>query len=236
MPKHGKRLREARKAVEPRPYDLSEAIRLLKSLPGPNFDQSVELHLRLGIDPKQSDQNIRGAVSLPAGLGRPRRVVAFCPDEMADAAKEAGAVEAGADDLIAKVQDGWMDFDVAVAHPQMMSSVAKLGRILGPQGKMPTPKAGTVGEDIPTLVSEFKAGKLEYRNDSGGNLHAVVGKMSFDEADLARNIRALADHLKRLRPTSAKGRFFRRACLSATMMPSVELDLSSLGAPAVAEA
>ncbi|MFO8014840.1 MAG: 50S ribosomal protein L1 [Phycisphaerae bacterium] len=236
MPKHGKRLRQAREAVEPRPYDLEEAVRLLQSLPGPKFDQSVELHLRLGIDPKQSDQNIRGAVSLPAGLGRPRRVVAFCPEEMADAAKEAGAADAGADDLIAKVQDGWMDFDVAVAHPQMMSSVAKLGRILGPQGKMPTPKAGTVGEDIPTLVSEFKAGKLEYRNDSGGNLHAVVGKMSFDEADLVRNIRALMDHLRRLRPVSAKGRFFRRACLSATMMPGIELDLKSLDVPLVVEA
>jgi large subunit ribosomal protein L1 len=236
MPKHGKRLRQAREAVEQRPYDLEEAVRLLKSLPGPKFDQSVELHLRLGIDPKQSDQNIRGAVSLPAGMGRPRRVAAFCPDEQAEAAKEAGAVDAGADDLIAKVQDGWMDFDVAVAHPQMMSSVAKLGRALGPQGKMPTPKAGTVGEDIPTLVSEFKAGKLEYRNDSGGNLHAVVGKMSFEEADLVRNIRALMDHLKRLRPASAKGRFFQRVCLSATMMPGIEVDLKSLEAPAAVEA
>lgn len=232
MPKHGKRLRQGRETVEHRAYDLDEALRLLKRLPGPNFDQSVELHLRLGIDPKQSDQNVRGAVSLPAGLGRPRRVVAFCPDEQADAAKEAGAVDAGAADLIARIQGGWMDFDVAVAHPQMMSQVAKLGRVLGPQGKMPTPKAGTVGEDVPTLVAEFKAGKLEYRNDSGGNLHAVVGKMSFEVADLARNVRALLDHLRRQRPTAAKGRFFRRAVLSATMMPGIEVDLKSLEAPA----
>ena len=232
MPKHGKRLRQARQAVQHQAYDLEEAIRLLKALPGPKFDQSVELHLRLGIDPKQSDQNIRGAVSLPAGLGRPRTVVAFCPDDMVEAAKEAGAVDAGGEDLVARVQDGWMAFDVAVAHPQMMSQVAKLGRALGPQGKMPTPKAGTVGEDIPTLVAEFKAGKLEYRNDSGGNLHAVVGKMSFEEADLARNVRALMDHLRRLRPVSAKGRFFRKAVLSATMMPGIEVDLKTLEAPA----
>ena len=232
MPKHGKRLRQAREAIEPRPYDLDEALRLLKGLPSPKFDQSVEVHLQLGIDPKQSDQNIRGSVSLPAGLGRPRRVVAFCPDEQAEAAKEAGATDAGGDDLIARVQDGWMDFDVAVAHPQMMSKVAKLGRVLGPQGKMPTPKAGTVGDDITTLVAEFKAGKLEYRNDSGGNLHAVVGKMSFDEADLTRNIRALLDHLRRQRPAAAKGRFFRKAVLSATMMPGIEVDLKNLEAPA----
>jgi len=235
MTKHGKRLRRGREAVEHRPYDLEEAVRLLKRLPGPAFDQSVELHLRLGIDPKQSDQNIRGAVSLPAGLGRPRRVVAFCPDDQTDAATEAGAVAAGGQDLIAKVQDGWMEFDVAVAHPQMMSQVAKLGRILGPQGKMPTPKAGTVGEDVSTLVAEFKAGKLEYRNDSGGNLHAVVGKLSFEEADLVRNIRALVAHLKRQRPSSAKGRFFRRAVLTATMLPGIELDLKSLEAPAAVE-
>jgi len=232
MPKHGKRLRQGREAVEHRPYDLEEAVRLLKRLPGPKFDQSVELHLRLGIDPRQSDQNLRGAVSLPAGLGRPRRVVAFCPEEQVEAATEAGAVAAGAADLIARIQDGWMDFDVAVAHPQMMSQVAKLGRILGPQGKMPTPKAGTVGEDVPTLVAEFKAGKLEYRNDSGGNLHAVVGKVSFEEADLVRNVRALVGHLRRQRPSSAKGRFFRKAVLSATMLPGIEVDVKSLETPA----
>jgi large subunit ribosomal protein L1 len=228
MPKHGKRLRQARQKIKQDAYPLDEAVTLLKNLPAPKFDQSVELHLKLGIDPKQSDQNIRGSVSLPAGLGRARRVVAFCPDEMADAAKEAGAVDAGADDLIARVQGGWMDFDVAVAHPQMMSKVAKLGRVLGPQGKMPTPKAGTVGPEIVTLVQEFAAGKLEYRNDSGGNLHAVVGKMSFENADLLRNIQAFMDHLRRLRPPTAKGQFFQKAVLSATMMPGINVDLKTV--------
>jgi len=236
MPKHGKRLREAREKIRQDVYSLEEAVALLKSLPTPKFDQSVELHLKLGIDPKQSDQNIRGAVSLPAGLGRERSVAAFCPDDMADAAKEAGAVEAGEDDLVAKVEGGWMDFDVAVAHPKVMSKVAKLGRVLGPQGKMPTPKAGTVGENVPELVQEFAAGKLEYRNDSGGNLHAVVGKMSFDDADLVRNVRAFAEHLKRLRPGGMKGQFFQKAVLSATMMPGLNVDLKSLGAAPVGAA
>jgi len=228
MAKCGKRLRQAAQAIQQSEYPLEEAVRLLKRLPTPKFDQSVELHLKLGIDPKQSDQNVRGAVSLPAGLGRSRRVVAFCPDEMAEAAKQAGAVEAGADDLVAKVQGGWMDFDVAVAHPQMMPKVAKLGRILGPQGKMPTPKAGTVGPDIAQLVADFSAGKLEYRNDSGGNVHAVIGKMSFDEADLVRNARAFTDHLRRVKPAAARGQFFVKAVLSATMMPGIVIDLKTL--------
>ncbi len=231
MPKHGKRLRQAREAIEHRSYPLEEAVALLKRLPAVKFDQSVELHLKLGIDPKQSDQNVRGAVTLPAGLGTSRRVVAFCPEEMVEAAKEAGAVDAGADDLIARIQDGWMDFDVAVAHPQVMPKVAKLGRLLGPQGKMPTPKAGTVGENIPQLVAEFTAGKLEYRNDAGGNIHAVMGKLSFADADIIRNVRAFVDHLKRVKPAAAKGQFIQKAVLSATMMPGIVLDLKSLEAP-----
>jgi len=228
MPKHGKRHRQAQKEVSEPAYALEEAVRLLKRLPGPKFDQSVEVHLRLGIDPKQSDQNIRGSVSLPAGLGRARSVVAFCPPEMADEAKKAGAVEAGADDLVAKVEGGWMAFDVAVAHPTLMPKVAKLGRILGPQGKMPTPKAGTVGPDIATLVSDFAAGKLEYRNDAGGNIHAIVGKVSFAPAAIIENIRALVDHIRRARPPAAKGQFFQKAVLTATMMPGINLDLKTL--------
>jgi len=232
MAKRAKRLRQAKQEIGQEPYDLEEAVRLLKRLPAAKFDQSVELHLKLGIDPKQSDQNVRGAVSLPAGLGASRRVVAFCPDEMAEAAKEAGAVDAGAEALIARIEGGWMDFDVAVAHPRMMSRVAKLGRILGPQGKMPTPKAGTVGENLPQLVAEFKAGKLEYRNDSGGNIHVVVGKLSFNEADLVRNIRSFVEHLRRAKPPSAKGQFFQKVVLSATMMPGIVVDLKTLPAPA----
>lgn len=228
MTHHGKRYQQARSQVTQPQYPLEEGVRLLKKLPGPKFDQSVELHLKLGIDPKQSDQNLRGSVSLPAGLGRTRKVVAFCQPEMAEEAKKAGAVEAGADDLIARVQEGWMDFDVAVAHPGLMPKVAKLGRILGPQGKMPTPKAGTVGPDIAKLVAEFAAGKVEYRNDSGGIIHAVVGKMSFDEKALISNVNALIEHIRRIKPSTARGQYFLKVVLSATMMPGIVIDLKSL--------
>ena len=225
---HGKRFLAAQKEVTAEMYPLPEAVKLLKRLPPTKFDQSVELHLKLGIDSKQSDQNLRGAVSLPSGLGRSRKVVAFCPPETVEEAKKAGAVEAGSDDLVAKIQGGWMEFDVAVAHPQMMQKVAKLGRVLGPQGKMPTPKAGTVGPDVAKLVKEFAAGKLEYRSDAGGNVHAVVGKMSFEESALVENILALVEHIRRVKPASAKGQFFQKVVLSATMMPGIGVDLKSL--------
>ena len=225
---HGKRFLAAQKEVTKPLYTIEEAVKVLKKMPQPKFDQSVELHLKLGIDSKQSEQNIRGAVSLPAGLGRSRKVVAFCPPDMAEAARKAGAIEVGAEDLVAKVQGGWMDFDVAVAHPSMMQKVAKLGRVLGPQGKMPTPKAGTVGPDVGKLVAEFSAGKLEYRNDAGGNVHAIIGKMSFKEQDLVGNAQALVEHIRRVKPASAKGQFFQKAVLSATMMPGLNVDLKTL--------
>jgi large subunit ribosomal protein L1 len=225
---HGKRYLAAQKEITKPVYTLEEAVKLLKKMPPTKFDQSVELHLKLGIDPKQSDQNLRGAVSLPAGVGRTSKVVAFCPPEMAEEAKKAGAIEAGADDLVAKIQGGWMDFDVAVAHPQIMQKVAKLGRVLGPQGKMPTPKAGTVGPDIKKLVTEFSAGKVEYRNDAGGNVHTIVGKMSFKEKDLVENTLAMVEHIRRIKPASAKGHFFQKVVLSATMMPGLMIDLKTL--------
>jgi large subunit ribosomal protein L1 len=225
---HGKRYLAAQKEITKPVYALDEAVKLLKKMPPTKFDQSVELHLKLGIDPKQSDQNLRGAVSLPFGVGRTSRVVAFCPPEMVADAKKAGAAEAGADDLVAKIQGGWMDFDVAVAHPQIMQKVAKLGRVLGPQGKMPTPKAGTVGPDIGKLVAEFAAGKVEYRSDAGGNVHTIVGKMSFKEADLVQNALAMVEHIRRIKPASAKGTFFQKVVLSATMMPGLSIDLKTL--------
>jgi large subunit ribosomal protein L1 len=225
---HSKRYLAALKEVTQPLYALEEAVKLLKKLPCTKFDQSVEMHFKLGIDSKQSEQNIRGAISLPAGLGRSRKVAAFCPPEMAEDAKKAGAVEVGGEDLVAKVLAGWMDFDVAVAHPSMMQKVAKLGRILGPQGKMPTPKAGTVGPDIGKLVAEFSAGKLEYRSDAGGNVHAIIGKMSFKEEDLVKNALALVEHIRRVKPPSAKGQFFQKVVLSATMMPGLNVDLRTL--------
>jgi len=193
--------------------------------PRKGFDQSVELVMHLGIDPRQADQMVRGAISLPKGIGKTKRVIAFCPDEMVEEAKAAGAMEAGSDELVKKVADGWTDFDVAVAHPSVMGKVGKLGRILGPQGKMPSPKSGTVTPDVPKAVREYAAGKIEYRNDKGGNIHAVVGKVSFSDEDLQANIEAFIDHIRRVKPSSVRGQFIRRVCLSATMTPSVTVDV-----------
>jgi large subunit ribosomal protein L1 len=228
MSKHGKRFLLARQEVKEPAYELQEAVRLLKRLPQPKFDQTIELHLKLGVDAKQSDQQLRGAISLPAGVGRKRRVIAFCAPEAVEGAKKAGAVEAGGDDLVEKITGGWADFDVAVAHPQMMKNVAKLGRILGPQGKMPTPKAGTVGPDVPALVGEFAAGKVEYRNDAGGNIHAAVGKISFTEQAIVDNVLAFLEHIRKRKPASAKGQFVQRVVLTATMSPGIPLDLKTL--------
>jgi large subunit ribosomal protein L1 len=194
--------------------------------PRKGFDQTVELVLHLGIDPKQADQMIRGAVSLPKGIGKKKSVIAFCPDEMVEQAKAAGAAEAGADALVKKVADGWLDFDVAIAHPSLMGKVGKLGRTLGPQGKMPSPKSGTVTPNIEQAVKEYAAGKVEYRNDAGGNVHAVVGKLSFADEDLAQNIESFIEHIRRSKPSTAKGHFLKRVCISATMSPSVTLDVS----------
>lgn len=191
------------------------------------FDQTVEIVMHLGIDPRQADQMLRGAISLPKGLGKSRRVIAFCEGALAEQAKEAGAIEAGAEELVKKVADGWMDFDVAVAHPSMMGKVGKLGRILGPQGKMPSPKAGTVSPEVESVVKEFVAGRLEFRNDDGGNIHLPVGKVSFSIEDLKANVTAVLDHFTKIKPVAAKGHYFKRVCLSATRTPSVTIEASA---------
>ncbi len=190
-------------------------------------DQTVELVVHLGIDARQADQALRGAISLPKGLGKERRVIAFCEGPEAEEAKAAGAVEVGGDELIEKIQKGWLDFDVAIAHPSMMGKVGKLGRILGPQGKMPTPKAGTVTKDVAAAVKEFSAGRLEFRNDAGGNIHLPVGKVSFPDADLKENIEAVIRHVLRIKPAAAKGQYIKRICLSATQTPSVTVSAES---------
>jgi len=213
---------EAKKAVQT-PLPIDEAVKKLKAFASTKFDQSVEIVMHLGINPSQSEQAVRGAVSLPHGIGQARRVIAFCEESEAEAAKAAGAIEAGADDLIAKVMGGWTDFDVAIASPKVMGKVGKLGRILGPQGKMPSPKNGTVTADVVQAVREFAAGKVEFRNDAGGNVHAVVGKLSFDEAQLIENIEAFINHIKRLRPPTMKGTYIKNVYLSATMSPSIPL-------------
>ncbi len=188
-------------------------------------DQTLELVMHLGIDPKQADQMIRGSLSLPHGTGTVKKVVAFCEGELAEQAKAAGAVEAGSDELIAKITGGWMDFDVSVAHPSVMGKIAKLGRLLGPQGKMPSPKAGTVTPDVATAVREYSAGRLEYRNDSGGNIHLPVGKASFTTESLTENIEAVVSHIQKSKPVAAKGTFMKRVCLSGTWTPAVTVDV-----------
>lgn len=193
--------------------------------PRKGADQTVEICLHLGIDPRQADQMLRGAISLPKGLGKSRRVIAFCDGAMIDAAKAAGATEAGADALIEKVNGGWSDFDVAVAHPSLMGKVGKLGRVLGPQGKMPSPKAGTVTADVGQAVKEFTAGRIEFRNDDGGNVHLPVGKISFAQDDLKTNVEAVLEHFRKLKPATAKGTYFKRVCLSGTRTPSVTIEV-----------
>ncbi|MDY7009443.1 MAG: 50S ribosomal protein L1 [Planctomycetota bacterium] len=223
--KHGKRYKSDIEKVPSGPVSIDEAVGLLKQFDGTKFDQTVELVVWLGIDPKQADQAIRGATSLPNGIGKTRRVVAFCSDDEAQAALDAGAIEVGGDDLIAKVQKGWMDFDVAIATGAMMRGVSRLGRILGPVGKMPSPKAGTVVDDVVSAVKEYAAGKIKFRNDDGGNIHAPVGKISFDSEKLVENIKAFLSHLKAMKPASSKGTYIKKACLSATMSPAVELSV-----------
>lgn len=190
-------------------------------------DQTVELVMHLGIDPRQADQMLRGAISLPKGIGKSRRVIAFCDGPLTDEAKEAGAIEAGGDELIERIQKGWFEFDVAVAHPSMMGKVGKLGRVLGPQGKMPSPKAGTVTPDVAAAVKEFTAGRLEFRNDDGGNIHFPVGRVGFSVEDLKENIEAAVSHIIKMKPVAAKGQYVKSVYLAATRTPSVAISVST---------
>jgi len=219
-----KRYRQCMEKVPAHPVPLAEAVEIVKSFPATKFDPTVELTMHLGIDPKQADQSVRGAISLPHGIGTTRKVIAFCEGDDIEKAKQAGAIDAGGEELIKKVQDGWTDFDVAIAAPAMMRNVSRLGRILGPQGKMPSPKAGTVREDVAEAVAEYVAGKVEFRNDDGGNVHAIVGKVSFDSQKLQENIQAFINQIKRMRPAATKGAYIKKMCLSATMCPAVMIE------------
>ncbi len=222
-----KRYKKDVEKIPPKPVSLDEGVKRLKTFTKTKFDQTVDLVCHLGIDPKQADQLIRGSISLPKGIGATKKVIAFCQPGDADAAKAAGAIEAGADELVEKVQKGWTDFDVAVAHPSLMGKVGRLGKVLGPQGKMPSPKSGTVAQDIVTAVKEYAAGKVEFRNDAGGNVHAVVGKLSFADEDLKANINAFVEHIRRMKPASAKGQYLKKVSLSGTMTPGVQLDIAA---------
>lgn len=202
----------------------AEAVDLVKSLASANFDETVELAVRLGVDPRKADQIVRGTVALPSGTGKDVRVAVFAQGDAATAAREAGADHVGADDLAAQVEGGMLDFDVAIATPDLMPLVGRLGRVLGPRGLMPNPKTGTVTPDVAKAVGEFKGGKVEYRTDRYGNVHVPLGKASFTPEALMDNFRAVMDELQRAKPASAKGRYLRRIALSSTMGPGVKVD------------
>ncbi|MEO6810894.1 MAG: 50S ribosomal protein L1 [Isosphaeraceae bacterium] len=224
MPKYSKRFRALRERVKTTdPIPLAEAVQLLKQFGTTKFIQTVEVSTNLGIDPRQSDQNVRGSVALPHGIGKSVRVAVFAQGENAEKAREAGADIIGADDLAQQIKGGTMDFDVALATPDMMGVVGPLGRVLGPRGLMPSPRAGTVTTDIASAVREFKAGKIEFRNDKGGNVAAPVGKLSFSEQDLQDNITAFLNHLRTVKPAAAKGAYIRTITISATMSPGIRV-------------
>jgi large subunit ribosomal protein L1 len=224
LPRHSKRYNALLSRVKSEEaIPLAEAVRQLKSFNTTKFDQTVEVSTNLGIDPRQSDQNVRGAVGLPNGIGKTVRVAVFAQGENAEKARAAGADIVGADDLAKQVKDGVMNFDVALATPDMMGLVGPLGRVLGPRGLMPSPRSGTVTTDVTAAVREFKAGKIEFRNDKGGNVAAPVGKLSFDDEKLIENILAFLTYLRGLKPSASKGVFIRSITISATMSPGIRV-------------
>ncbi len=225
MPKDGKRLQEALKIVDrDKLYSPSEALKLVKDLPAAKFDETVELNIRLGVDPRKPDQMVRGALSLPKGTGKTMRVAVFAKGEKAKDAESAGADVVGDDDLAERVQGGFLDFDAVVATPDMMPTVGKLGRVLGPRGLMPNPKSGTVTEDVGKIVRDIKGGMIEYRTDKQGNLHMIIGKKSFSPEDLAENYVAAVDEIVRAKPAAAKGRYLKSMTVSTTMGPGIRID------------
>jgi large subunit ribosomal protein L1 len=224
MTKHSKRFRAlSSKAESQAALSLPEAVELLKTFNTTKFDQTVEIAIRLGIDPKQADQLVRGSLVLPHGIGKTQRVVVFAKGDLADVAAEAGADEVGQEDLAKRIKDGWLEFDACIAAPDMMGVVGPLGKVLGPRGLMPSPRAGTVTADVAKVVKEYKAGKVEFRNDSAGIVHAVVGKLSFEPQKLQDNIQAFIDHIQGMKPTAVKGTYVRGLTISATMSPSVRI-------------
>jgi large subunit ribosomal protein L1 len=225
MTQHGKKYRENLETADRETlHGVAEAIDLAKSTASAKFDETVELAVRLGVDPRKADQIVRGTLSLPSGTGRTVRVAVFAAGEAAAEARAAGADVVGADDLVAKINGGFLDFDLAIATPDLMGQVGTLGRVLGPRGLMPNPKTGTVTTDVGKAVGEFKGGRVEYRTDKVGNVHIRVGKASFSRDQLVANVRAVIDELQRAKPAAAKGRYFRSVTISTTMGPGVRID------------
>ena len=217
-----RRYQQARTLVAPdRAYTIEEALNQLKAMTPAHFDETVECAVQLSIDPRHSEQQVRGSIALPHGTGKSRRVAVFAEGARAEAARQAGADVVGSDELIAKIEQGVIEFDVAIATPDMMGRIGRLGRHLGPRGLMPSPKSGTVREDVPAAVREFKGGRIEFRNDAGGNVHVAVGKLSFQTEALAQNVRAFLDQLVRLKPPAAKGKYIMKVHVCSTMSPAV---------------
>ena len=225
MPKHGKKYLEAAKKVDStKLYSVEEAMKLVKETSYANFDASVEVSYNLSVDPKQADQQIRGSLVLPNGTGKSQKVIVFAEGPQAEQAKAAGADEVGSDELVEKVQNGYLDFDVVVATPMMMAKVGRLGRVLGPKGLMPNPKTGTVTMDVEKAVKNVKAGQVEYRVDRQASIHAAIGKVSFTEEQLAENFKALRDVIVRARPAAAKGQYIKSVAVAATFGPGIKLN------------
>jgi large subunit ribosomal protein L1 len=223
MAKFGKKYQEAAKLIEDKLYDANEAIELVKKTATAKFDETIEVSVRLGVDPKYADQQVRGAIVLPHGTGKSKRVLVFAKGDKVAEAEAAGADFVGSDELVTKIQGGWSDFDVAVATPDMMGTVGRLGKILGPKGLMPNPKLGTVTMDLTRAINEIKAGKIEYRTDKAGNIHSPIGKASFDADKLFANYQTLIDTLVKVRPAAVKGQYIRSITVSATMGPGVKV-------------
>ena len=224
MAKQSKRMKAlAAKVPGANPLPLAQAVTILKSFDSTKFDQTVEIAIRLGVDPKQADQLVRGSIVLPHGIGKKLRVIVFAKGDKVDEAKQAGADEIGGPELAEKIKGGWTEFDVCIAAPDMMGVVGPLGKILGPRGLMPSPRAGTVTPDVAKTVREYKAGKVEFRTDAGGNVHAVVGKLSFDEKRLAENVQTFLNYVMSLKPATIRGQYIKGIALSATMSPSVRV-------------
>lgn len=225
MAKFGKKYQEAAKLVEvDKLYEVAEAFELVKKIVTANFDETVEVAVKLGVDPKHADQQVRGAVVLPHGTGKTKNVLVFAKGEKAKEAEAAGADIVGAEELVQKIQGGWTDFDVAVATPDMMGLVGRLGKVLGPRGLMPNPKVGTVTLDVTRAINEIKAGKIEYRTDKAGNIHAPIGKGSFESAKLQENFQTLIDTLNKAKPSAAKGQYMRAITVSTTMGPGIKIN------------
>jgi large subunit ribosomal protein L1 len=229
MAQHGKKYRQARGAIDrEKVYTPVEAVKLLKSLSIANFDETVEVHFALGLNVRHAEQQLRGTISLPHGTGREQRVAVFAEGDKAKEAEEAGADVVGAADLAKRIEEGFTDFDVAIATPDLMGQVGRLGRVLGPRGLMPNPKTGTVTFDVGKAVREAKAGKQEYRTDRGANVHVALGKRSFDERSLIENYAALVDEIMRAKPAAAKGRYIKQVTLATTMSPGIKIDPSKV--------